>query len=302
MSFSARVKEELVLNNSEPGRHCMLAGLYAVLNNNAAVRSKFSLENICIYTENEYLALHFTKMVENAFNHKAEVFIKTNIKSRRKYYYIVICSQLVVSKLLKAIDSPLLLNQDCCKRYYLKTAFVSNASITDPNKNYHLEYVFNNKDNAEIVYNLLSGYELKPKMIIRKKNYVVYIKDGEKVSEVLGLINAHKSMLELESLRVFKTVSNDINRQVNCETANMAKTAKAFVSLQEDIEFLEEKIGISALSKPLREIAELRLEYPNATLKEIGEMLNPPISKSGVNHRLRKISEIAEKLRGGING
>ena len=302
MSFSAKVKEELTLHNSGVGRHCLLAGLYAIVNNSAELKLKFGLENITLYTENEFLAANFMHIVKNAFNYMPEVFVRTNKKSGRKYYYISVCEQPVVSKLLKALNSPLILNQDCCKRYYLKNVFISNASITDPGKNYHLEYVFSDEKNAEIVHGLLSGYELKPRMIIRKKSYVVYIKDGEKISENLGLINAHQSMLEFESLRVFKTVSNDINRQVNCETANMAKTARAFVSLQEDIQIVEANMGIASLSKPLREIAELRLENPNATLKEIGEMLNPPISKSGVNHRLRKISEIAEKLRGDMYG
>ena len=302
MSFSAKVKEELAIHTGGVGRHCLLAGLYALLNNNDVIKSKFGLDIISIYTENEYLAIHFSQMVKNAFNHMPEVFIRTNIKSRRKYYYILICDRVVISKLLKAISSPLIMNQDCCKRYYLKSVFISNASITNPDKNYHLEYVFSGEQSAETVQALLLGFELKSKMIVRKKNYVVYIKDGEKISENLGLISAHQNMLEFEGLRVFKTVSNDVNRQVNCETANMAKTAKAFVSLQEDIELIEERRGLGVLSKPLREIAELRLEYPNATLKEIGEMLKSPISKSGVNHRLRKISEIAEKLRREIYG
>jgi len=131
---------------------------------------------------------------------------------------------------------------------------------------------------------------------------VIYIKDGEKISQIFGLIGAGKHLLDFESLRVLKTVSNEINRKVNCETANIAKTAKAFVAFQEDIEYIEKIKGISYLSEPLRAVSELKLEYPSATLKEIGEMLIPPISKSGVNHRLRKISEIAEKLRSGLNG
>jgi len=302
MSFSAGVKGELALNAGDVGRHCLLAGLYAIFNNNELIRAEFGLENISIYTENEYLAVSFSHILKNAFNHIPEVFIRTNRKSGRKYYYMLVGNSLVASKIIKALHDPSIINRDCCKRYYLRSSFISNASITDPGKNYHLEYVFSNKDSAEIINNLLSGFDLKPKVIARKKSYVVYIKDGEKISENLGLINAHKSMLEFEGLRVFKTVSNDINRQVNCETANMAKTAKAYVSLQEDIGFIENRRGLGMLSKPLREIAELRLEYPNATLKEIGEMLNPPISKSGVNHRLRKISEIAEKLRGDRHG
>ncbi len=133
---------------------------------------------------------------------------------------------------------------------------------------------------------------------MRKDNYVVYIKEGEQIVDLLNIVGAHQALLKLEDIRVLKNVRNNINRLVNCETANLSKTIDASMKQVENIRIIDEKMGINKLPNTLREIAELRLEYSEASLKELGEMLSPPVGKSGISHRFRKIESIADDLRG----
>lgn len=301
MSYSAMLKSELANLGRDVVRHCLICELYAIIRTSAQVCEKYGQAFISLSCENIFLASKFSNLLYAAFGFRAEVSVRTSSKSKKQHFLIFASGDNAV-KVLKAIRSSMLLKQACCKQAYLKGVFLCCASVSDPGKNYHLEFVFYNNDTAKELMDILEYFEVSSKLTKRKKSYVAYIKDGEKISQVLGLLGAGKQLLDFENLRVFKTVSNEVNRKVNCETANMAKTAKAFVSFQEDIEYIEKTRGISYLSKPLKEVAELKLEHTSATLKEIGELLTPPISKSGVNHRLRKISEIADELRGDLYG
>ena len=147
------------------------------------------------------------------------------------------------------------------------------------------------------VQDILGELNLDARIVNRKKNQVVYLKEGSQVVELLGLMGASISLMNLENIRILKEISNNVNRKVNCETANIGKTVSAAVKQVEDIRYIQTHMGFSQLSEGLEEIAVLRLQYQDATLKELGEMLNPPVGKSGVNHRLRKLSKIAEELR-----
>lgn len=188
----------------------------------------------------------------------------------------------------------------CCKRAFIRGAFLEAGSITDPNKSYHFEIVCKTQTQAEFLKNLMNDeFSLNAKVVERKEHFVVYIKEGEEIVEMLNIMEAFVSLMKLENVRILKEMRNSINRKVNCETANLMKTINSSNKQVMDIEYIEQKIGISELPANLQEMAYARLENPNATLKELGELMNPPVGKSGINHRLRKISEIADKLREG---
>lgn len=192
-----------------------------------------------------------------------------------------------------------LLERECCRRAFLRAAFLCVGSMSDPEKEYHLEFACTEGDTAEQIREVLNGYGMGAKVIRRKKYHVVYLKDSEEIAQVLGLIGAHVSLMELENRRIMKEVRNSVNRRVNCETANISKTVNAAQNQIRDIQFLEREGRLRELPEGLRKIAELRLEHPEVSMSELGRMCSPPISKSGVSHRLRKLSEHAQRLQGG---
>ena len=169
--------------------------------------------------------------------------------------------------------------------------------MSDPEKFYHFEIVCSTERKAEFIQTILVGFTFDARIVRRKRYYVVYIKEGEQIVDLLNIMMAHRSLLNLENVRILKEVRNSINRQVNCETANLNRTVSAAVKQIEDINYIKETVGLDSLSEGLMEIAVLRAENTEVSLKELGEMLSPPVGKSGVNHRLRKISEIADELR-----
>ena len=182
-------------------------------------------------------------------------------------------------------------------RLCIREAFIKSGSISDPNKKYHLEIMFKTKKKAEEMQQILNNFDMHPRIIKREKEYMLYLKEGEEISNFLALIGANSSVLKFEAVRVLKETRNDINRLVNCETANLNKTINAAVKQIEDIKLIKKKHKFSSLPENLQEIAELRIANPDVSLVELGKMLSQPIGKSGVNHRLKKLSEIAEELR-----
>ena len=183
-------------------------------------------------------------------------------------------------------------------RAYIRGALLGGGSISNPEKAYHLEFVTHSEEYAKDLSKLVNRFGLNSKIIQRKNSYIVYIKEGEQIVDILNIVGAHTCLLELENIRIMKEMRNNVNRLVNCETANLSKTVNAAVRQVESIRLIQKEIGLQRLPKNLRDIAELRLNYPDESLKELGEMLDPPVGKSGVNHRLRKIEKIAEELRG----
>ena len=182
-------------------------------------------------------------------------------------------------------------------RLCIREAFIKSGSMNDPNKKYHLEIMFKTKKKAEEMQTLLSNFNIKARIIKREKDYMLYLKDGEEISDFLALIGANSSVIKFEEIRVLKETRNDINRLVNCETANLNKTINAAVKQIEDIKLIKKKRKFSSIPESLKEIAEVRIKNPDVSLVELGKMLSEPIGKSGVNHRLKKISQIAEELR-----
>ena len=183
-------------------------------------------------------------------------------------------------------------------RAVLRDAFLETGSMSNPKKGYHLEFVCEDEKRAETLINTMRVFEITAKTVQRRRYTVVYIKESEDIVKLLNVMGAHNCLMNLENLRILKDMRNSINRRVNCETANISKTVGAANKQIDDIQYIEEHYGFDDLSENLREVAKMRLEYPDATLKELGERLVPPVGKSGVNHRLRKLSELADSIRG----
>lgn len=287
MSFSREVKEELAKIIS-PARHCQIAEMAAILNFCGQYgQDKDGRFHIGFQTENEAVIRKGFTLLKKTYN------IDTDIAISDEQMQGLIQK---VGSLEKPI-SHLLIKNSCCQRAFLRGAFLSIGSISDPQKSYHLEFVCTDEDKARQIQSVIQGFGIDAKIVIRKKYYVVYLKEGESIVDLLNICEAHVSLMKLENLRIVKEVRNSINRRVNCETANITKTVTASARQVEDIEYLRDYYGFNKLPDNLRQMAEVRLEYPDAPLKELGEYLTPPIGKSGVNHRLRKLSELADRLR-----
>ena len=284
MSFSGMVKEELSRHIGS-GRHCRIAELAAIFtfcgSLEAGTDGKKSLR---IQTENEALSRKGFTLLQKTFNIETDVS-NSRIDCFRKgnLYCISIIDQVLVKEILDSaklefsgvsggmplVSNSIVYQRDCCKRAFVRGAFLSAGSISDPQKGYHFEIVCPSREISGQLQEIIHSFHIDAKIVLRKKSYVLYVKE----------------------------MRNSVNRKVNCETANINKTVNAAVKQIEDIRLLEEKVGLESLNEGLEEIARLRLQYPEATLKELGLMLNPQVGKSGVNHRLRKLSLLADDLR-----
>ena len=185
--------------------------------------------------------------------------------------------------------------EDCAAT--LAYFFVQKGSVNDPNASYHLEIACDSTDEAEIVSELMGQQGFNVRMTQRKGKSIVYLKDRESIADFLGYIGAVSSMMAMENSLILKDVRNSVNRKVNFEAANIERTVGAAMKDIEDIRYIESHGGLKQLPAGLRDMAEMRIEYPDATLQSLGDNMDPPLGKSGVNHRLRKLSEMAETLR-----
>ncbi|MCD8365660.1 MAG: DNA-binding protein WhiA [Clostridiales bacterium] len=190
-----------------------------------------------------------------------------------------------------------LLEYSCCRRAFIRGAFLASGSMSDPGKSYHFEIVCRMQRRAEELCAVIESFDIHPKIIQRKNKPVVYLKDSESIVDILNVMGAGGALMRLENVRIIKGMKNSANRQSNCDSANINKIVRAAVRQVEDIRLIEQKMGFSQLPPMLREMALVRLEHPEESLQELGTYLNPPVGKSGVNHRLKKLSEIAETLR-----
>jgi DNA-binding protein WhiA len=196
-----------------------------------------------------------------------------------------------------SIRDNLIIQKECCKRAFIRGAFLASGSISDPEKFYHFEIVCASYEKALQLQKMITSFEIEAKIVERKRHYVVYIKEGAGIVDILNVMEAHVALMEFENIRIVKEMRNSVNRKVNCETANLKKTVSAAVKQLEDIQYIRDTVGLETLSESLEAIAKVRLENPDASLKELGTLLTPAVGKSGVNHRLRKLSEIADGLR-----
>ena len=287
MSFSGKVKEELAKHISS-ARHCQLAELAAILHFCGQYgRDADGTYTIGFETENELLVRKGFTLLKKTFN------IDTGLGMTEDNFWALSTK---IGDLNEAV-SPLLVKNSCCRRAFLRGAFLSIGSISDPNKGYHLEFVCTIPEQAEQIKELMGEFDIIGKIVRRTKYFVVYVKEGSAIVDLLNVFEAHKALMEFENLRILKEMRNSINRKVNCEAANINKTVNAAAKQIEDIIFLRDYYGLENLPEPLRQTAGVRLEYPDSSLKELGELMDPPVGKSGVNHRLRKLCELAEKIR-----
>ena len=257
MSFSSEIKQELSCQ-VPPARHCRLAEMAAILSYCSHVESADG-DSPCVkmHTENLAVARKYFTLLRKTFNIRAEVSVR---KSREVRFYSVIVSKdpearrLLGETCLLDEDgnvsecmSPMhhrLLRQNCCRRAFIRGAFLAVGSVSDPEKSYHFEIVCTAPEKARQLQELLASYDVDAKVVLRKRHYVVYIKEGSQIVELLGLMGAHISLMQLENVRIVKEMRNSVNRKVNCETANLNKTVSAAVRQAEDIRYIQEKIGL----------------------------------------------------------
>lgn len=291
MSFSGKIKEELAQHYAK-ARHCNLAELSALVHMSGSFeKDGYGRCILKLHTENDGVARKCFTLLGKTFNISTDIAIRRNTAKGSCSYYIR-----AKGEELLAVEN-VIVQAVCCKRAYIRGAFIASGSMSDPDKSYHFEIVCGTLKQAEYLRNMINSFEMDAKIVKRKKSYVVYLKEGSQIVDILNIMEAHVALLELENVRIMKEMRNTVNRKVNCETANINKTVSAAVRQMEDIIYIRDNIGFDKLPDGLKDVALTRLTYPDATLKELGGLLENPIGKSGVNHRLRKLSEIAEKLR-----
>ena len=313
MSFSSQIKEELSRQTAS-ARHCQIAEIAAILSLCGRIQiSGDDHYSIKIHTENVTVARKCFTLLKKTFNIVTDISIRRNAHLGKNRIYSVAVKQhedafriLKATKLLTddgeigenlSVVGNVVVQNPCCRRAFLRGAFLASGSISDPEKAYHFEIVCATEAKAQQIQSIMATFNVEAKIVLRKKYYVVYIKEGNQIVDMLNVMEAHLSLMELENIRIVKEMRSNVNRQVNCETANINKTVSAAMKQIADIEYVRDTVGFEGLPAGLAEIARVRLEKPEATLKELGEELEPPVGKSGVNHRLRKLCEIAEKLR-----
>ncbi|SCY68279.1 DNA-binding protein WhiA [Butyrivibrio sp. INlla14] len=314
MSFSLEVKEELSKHIGS-SRHCRLAEIAAIIDGAGYIRKAENGEiTLYLQDDNTLVVRKFFTLLKKAFNIGTSILEGVpNIKENGRIYRPVVTDQKAIHSVLGAIrmidqDSNIrdisdgisrqVTRNSCCKRAFLRDSFMCIGSISDPNKGYHLEFVCTTQSQAEGLQEMIESFDIKAMIVRRKKYYVLYIKEGSGIVDLLNIMEAPVSLMNLENLRIVKEMRNSINRRVNCEVANITKTVNAATKQIEDITYLRDHYGFENLHVNLREMAEVRLEHPDATLMELGQFLDPPVGKSGVNHRLRKLSELADKIKG----
>lgn len=300
MSFSNDVKNELSrLETNEVC--CDKAELLGVLRMSGAIVIRGMNIGIHFSTENAALARRVLQILKNNYQVQTEVVITRSrrLKKNNRYQVRVLPApqvNIAMTELqLLSMESDLknpLLSKQCCKRAFLRGAFLGGGSISRPSSDYHLEMVTGNEDFAHSIIKVMHTFSMKAKLTDRKNDFIVYLKDGESITNFLRVIGAHNSMMEFEGVRVLKEMRNNVNRRVNCETANLGKVVKAAVRQVNCIKFIDEHMGLSELPEALQETARLRLEYPEASLNELVEY-SGGIGKSGINHRLKKLQEMA---------
>ena len=295
LSFSLEVKQELSKINSLADKNnvkCELMG-YLVTSNTSVQKNKVRFS-----TESQYNINRFSKLLNNLG------FVNYDIKIQRNMYSIFI-NKNDIQELIRAEENINIANEilsyflksEILEKAFVRGTFLGSGTINNPEKKYHLEIFLKNLETAKYIIEILKKYSIDFKILERSKKYAIYTKEGEEISKFLALMGASASVLKFEEIRVYRDIKNNINRKVNCETANLNKIVNSSVKQINDIKYIKEKGKFNELSEQLKEIAIVRIENPDMSLEELGKLLKKPIGKSGVNHRLRKIQKIVEELK-----
>lgn len=281
MSFSSEVKEELAKINNWTNKEILKAELNGY---NLSTNTSIMENTVFFSTEHKNNSERYKKILDN---------LKINYEGEKKGKTYITSYKIDENSGISNIDVE---NKEILKAV-LRGAFMASGSINNPNSKYHLEIFLSTKENAKYINYITEQFAVNSKILKREKNYSIYIKDGEVISNFLALIGANKSVLNFEEIRVMREMKNNVNRIVNCETANLNKTVNASVMQIKDIKYIIEKNKFEELPENLKEIAKKRLENPDMSFVQIGQILDKKIGKSGVNHRLKRINQIADELR-----
>lgn len=298
MSFSGDVKKEICNVTEESDECCKVAECYGAL----IMGKSFSSRCIKFSTEYDFVAEHICNLLNECLEEKV-----CDIKKNRSKYQIEIVNSEDIKKVFYYFGHELnqfnlrinranLLN-DCCFSAFLRGAFLACGTVTDPQRNYHLEYIVPYMKLSQDLFKLITDADLQAKTLVRKGAHVIYIKDSENIEDMLTFIGAQISSLEIMSIKVEKDVRNRVNRKINFEYANIERSIKAGLAQVDAIQLIIERQGLDTLPEEYKELAQIRLENPEMSLKQLGEELSRPLSRSGVKHRLDKIIEIADNLK-----
>lgn len=313
MSFSSKVKEELSKECNSP-RHCCIAETAAIISMcGKVIFDEKDHVRIEIHTENVTVARKYFTLLKKTYNINTDVSIRHSSGLNKNRSYILSVNDdetarkiLMTCRLMRpfgvieedfSISDSLIIQRECCKRAFIRGAFLAAGSVSDPVKTYHFEIVCLSEAKAKQLQMIMETFNINARVIKRRKYFVVYVKDSSQVVDLLNIMGAYNALMDMENVRIVKDMRNNVNRKVNCETANINKTVSAAVKQIEDIRFIQMSSAFDELPESLQEMAELRVRYPEATLAELGQLLDTPVGKSGVNHRLKKISLFADELR-----
>jgi len=312
MSFASEIKKELT--GIEVDECCTSAELAALIRMNGVIsfsqqKQKYTLD---VQSENAAIARRIYTLIKATFSVSVELLVRKKMKLKKNNVYIVRLKEDAHQVLteLDILKEPLhfvrtiskkYLKKECCQKAYLRGAFLAGGSINNPEtSSYHLEIFNFYEDHNDALCDLLNIFDLKARKLERRNGYIVYIKEAEKITKLLNIIGAHNALFKFEDVRIVRDMRNSVNRLVNCETANLNKTIGAAFRQVENIRLIENTVGLDALPERLQEVAILRKEHQDVSLKELGELVESgKISKSGINHRLKKIDEFADKIRDG---
>lgn len=308
MSFSNDVRNELARIIPEK-KCCQRAELTALLAMRAHIKpNRDEVPTLYTTMENAAQARKVYTLLKETFGLSSSVHIlqKRRFKKSRIYLVESRIDSPEGSALLREMGQSesgikrqvnwMAIRKSCCKRSFLRGVFISSGFINRPEANYHLEMVFNDSRMAAEVQKIMNKLGLDARLTERKNNLLIYIKESEKIVDFLRLVEASTALLDFENVRIIKSMRNQVNRQVNCETANLAKTVDASVRQVEMIEKILAHTGVKGIPPNLRELAMLRVDYPHSTLRELGLMLEPPLTKSGVAYRMAKLEQIADTI------
>ncbi|MBO8129381.1 MAG: DNA-binding protein WhiA [Peptococcaceae bacterium] len=309
MSFSTRTKEELARIETKPC--CQPAELAALVKICGRVRNgQKEVPSLELGTENAGVARKIFKLCKKLFDFEPRVIAKRTRRLRKTNRYLVLVENdpklrpaLIKLGVIDFNSRPKqgfkkgLIKRACCRRACLRGAFLAGGWVASPQNSYHLEILVRNEKDARDLLDLMVDLDLDAGIAPRKQDFMVYLKDGEQIVRCLNLVGAHNALLKYENVRIYKGMRNRVNRLVNCDTANLNKAVLAGVRQEEYIRLINDCIGLDKLPDPLKYVARLRLLHPEASLRELGELADPPLSKSCINHRMRKLEKIASQLR-----
>jgi DNA-binding protein WhiA len=312
-SFSVKTKNELARIYPEK-MCCKTAELSALVRMDGTVTlSAHQKTGLFLATDNSGIARKIYRMMKDVFDQDVEIIVKRKKQLKKNMLYQIqtldgvqtprILETLGVwdgkRRIIPGIPRDLTRTQ-CCRRSYLRGVFLGAGSINRPEASYHLEIAASHLQQAQALVGLINRFAgMQAKIVARKQWHVVYLKDSEQIVDFLNIVGAHQALMEFENIRILKGMSNQVHRRVNCETANLTKTVNASMRQIQNIQRIRDTHNLELLTPALAELAELRLQNPDLSLKELGEMMDPPISKSGVNHRMRKLEALAETLTEG---